>query len=46
MRPLDRTLAWIVTGALGRGLAFAIDFGAALRTALEQRRRGRGPRFL
>jgi hypothetical protein len=27
-----------VTGAPGRGLAFAIDFGAALRTMLGQRR--------
>jgi hypothetical protein len=36
--PLDRGRAWLVTGALGRGLAFALDFGAALRTALLRRR--------
>jgi len=30
--PLDRARAWLVTGPLGRGLAFAIDFGVALRT--------------
>jgi transketolase len=24
--------AWLVTGPLGRGLSFAIDFAAALRT--------------
>jgi hypothetical protein len=23
--------AWLVTGPVGRGLSFAIDFGAALR---------------
>ncbi len=28
---------WLVTGPLGRGLAFAIDFGDALRTMLAQR---------
>jgi hypothetical protein len=38
---VDRALAWLVTGPLGRGVAFAIDFGAALRTMLAQRR-GRG----
>jgi hypothetical protein len=27
-----------VTGAPGRGVAFAIDFGAALRTMLAERR--------
>jgi hypothetical protein len=37
----DRILAWVVTGPLGRGAAFAIDFGAALRTMLAQRRAGR-----
>jgi transketolase len=31
-RTLDRLRAWLVTGPLGRGLAFAIDFAAALRT--------------
>lgn len=34
---LDRALAWLVTGALGRGAAFAIDFAVALRTMLAQR---------
>jgi hypothetical protein len=34
----DRVLAWLVTGPLGRGAAFAIDFGAALRTMVAQRR--------
>jgi hypothetical protein len=29
---LERLRAWFVTGPLGRGLAFAIDFAAALRT--------------
>ena len=37
----DRARAWLVTGPLGRGLAFAIDFGVALRTMLAQRRAGR-----
>jgi transketolase N-terminal domain/subunit len=35
---LDRARAWLVTGALGRGLAFAIDFAAAARTMLRARR--------
>jgi hypothetical protein len=30
--PLERLRAWLVTGPPGRGLAFAIDFAAALRT--------------
>ncbi len=34
----DRLRAWLVTGPVGRGLAFAIDFGAALRTMLARRR--------
>ena len=34
----DRARAWLVTGALGRGAAFAVDFAAALRTMLKQRR--------
>ncbi len=34
-----RARAWLVTGPLGRGLAFAIDFGVAMRTGLGQRRR-------
>jgi hypothetical protein len=29
--------AWLVTGPVGRGLAFAIDFAVALRTMLSQR---------
>jgi hypothetical protein len=36
--PLDRFKAWLVTGPLGRGTAFAIDFSVALRTMLAQRR--------
>ena len=36
--PLDRTRAWLVTGPLGRGLSFAIDFAAALRRGLARRR--------
>jgi len=39
MSALDRAKAWLVTGSLGRGLAFTIDFAVALRTALDQRRR-------
>jgi transketolase len=35
---LTRARAWLVTGPLGRGLAFAIDFGVAVRTAVKQRR--------
>ncbi|HEV7562681.1 MAG TPA: hypothetical protein VGO24_04205 [Solirubrobacterales bacterium] len=35
---LDRLRAWLVTGPFGRGLSFAIDFAAALRTMLAQRR--------
>lgn len=35
---VGRLQAWLVTGPLGRGLAFAIDFGAALRTMLANRR--------
>ncbi len=38
--PLTRLRAWLVTGPLGRGLAFAVDFGVALRTMLAERRRG------
>jgi transketolase len=29
-----RVPAWLVTGPLGRGLAFAIDFAVALRRGL------------
>ncbi|HEY2477879.1 MAG TPA: hypothetical protein VGI17_04045 [Solirubrobacterales bacterium] len=35
--PLDRLRAWLVTGALGRGVAFVIDFTAALRTMIRSR---------
>ena len=35
---IERFKAWLVTGPLGRGLAFAIDFAAALRTMLARRR--------
>jgi hypothetical protein len=35
---VDRVRAWLVTGAPGRGLAFAIDFTAAARTMLRARR--------
>jgi hypothetical protein len=34
----DRAKAWLVTGPIGRGLSFAIDFVAALWTALGRRR--------
>jgi len=37
----DRVRAWLVTGPLGRGTAFAIDFAIALRTMLAQRRASR-----
>jgi transketolase len=37
--PLVRARAWLVTGPLGRGLAFAVDFGVAFRTMVAQRRR-------
>ncbi len=36
--PLARARAWLVTGPLGRGFAFLLDFGAALRTMLARRR--------
>jgi len=35
---LERLRAWLVTGPIGRGLSFAIDFAVALRTMLAQRR--------
>jgi hypothetical protein len=34
----ERLRAWLVTGPLGRGLSFLIDFAVALRTMLAQRR--------
>jgi transketolase len=37
--PLVRARAWLVTGPLGRGLAFAIDFAVAIRTGLARRHR-------
>jgi hypothetical protein len=37
-RSADRALAWLVTGPLGRGTAFAIDFAVALRKMLAARR--------
>lgn len=38
MSPLDEARAWLVTGPVGRGLSFAIDFASALRTMLARRR--------
>ena len=35
---IGRLRAWLVTGPVGRGVSFAIDFGAALRTMLAKRR--------
>jgi hypothetical protein len=35
---MNRLRAWIVTGPVGRGLAFAVDFSVALGRGL----RGRG----
>lgn len=37
MSPPARARAWLVTGPLGRGAAFAVDFAVALRTMLAQR---------
>jgi transketolase len=34
--PAERLKAWLVTGPLGRGLSFAIDFAAALRTLVSR----------
>jgi hypothetical protein len=34
---MNRTRAWLVTGPFGRGLAFAIDFGIAVRRGLLRR---------
>jgi hypothetical protein len=36
---MNRGRAWLVTGPRGRGLAFAIDFGVALRRGLLRRSR-------
>jgi hypothetical protein len=36
---LDRVKAWLVTGPVGRGVSFVIDFAVALRRGLAQRRR-------
>jgi hypothetical protein len=36
---LGRPKAWLVTGPLGRGLAFALDFAVALRRGLLSRNR-------
>ena len=35
-RSLQRLRAWLVTGPVGRGLSFAIDFAAALRTLVSR----------
>jgi hypothetical protein len=37
MPSLTKARAWLVTGALGRGAAFVIDFAVAVRTALGSR---------
>ena len=43
MPSLVEARAWLVTGPLGRGAAFAIDFAIAVRTGLAQRHgRSRG----
>jgi hypothetical protein len=36
--PVGRFRAWLVTGAPGRGVAFAIDFTVAARTMWRARR--------
>jgi hypothetical protein len=33
----ERLRAWLVTGPVGRGLSFALDFAVALRTAWRRR---------
>jgi hypothetical protein len=35
---LVKARAWLVTGPLGRGAAFVIDFAIAVRAGLAQRR--------
>jgi hypothetical protein len=37
-KSLPRARAWLVTGPLGRGLAFAIDLAVAVRRGLLRRR--------
>jgi hypothetical protein len=37
-KAVERLRAWLVTGPVGRGLSFAIDFSVALRTMLARRR--------
>jgi len=39
MSPLDRARAWLVTGPVGRGLSFAIDFWVALRSMPARRKK-------
>jgi hypothetical protein len=39
MSPLGKARAWLVTGPVGRGIAFAIDFSVALRTLPARRKR-------
>jgi hypothetical protein len=35
----ERLRAWLVTGPIGRGLSFAIDFAVALRAMPARRKR-------
>ena len=39
MSRLDRARAWLVTGPVGRGLSFAIDFSVALRAMPARRKK-------
>lgn len=39
MQPFDRARAWLVTGPVGRGLSFVIDFSVALRTMPARRKK-------
>ncbi|MGB7587342.1 MAG: hypothetical protein WBM00_01395 [Solirubrobacterales bacterium] len=41
---LTRARAWLVTGPVGRGLSFAIDFAAAARVGIGRYRRSRANR--
>jgi len=34
--PVERFRAWLVTGPLGRGFSFVVDFAVALRTFLSR----------